>query len=81
MITPNEILDMVSLETGIPVEVIKNPKIRLSQVVNARHRTYQLMYDKCFMSSTKSAIIIFLALGVLKPLYYCFHNSNITLSK
>ena len=56
MISPNEILEMVSLQCNIPVEVIKNPNIRLKHVLSARHKAFKMLYDKCYMSAKRIGV-------------------------
>ena len=56
MICPNDIINSISLETGIPVEVIKNPKIRLKHVLSARHKAFKMLYEKCYMSAKRIGV-------------------------
>jgi chromosomal replication initiation ATPase DnaA len=56
MITPSEILNSVSLETGIPISIIlAGNKNKLRNVVTARHKVFRMLYQQCYMSSTKIA--------------------------
>jgi hypothetical protein len=66
MISPDEVLEMVSLETGIPIEVIKNPKIRLKHVLSARHKAFKELYARCFLSANKISKIFEMDTGTIR---------------
>jgi hypothetical protein len=66
MITPSEILNSVSLETGIPISIIMDSSYRIPAVVNARYKCYKLLNQKLYMSANKISKIMKLDTGTIR---------------
>jgi chromosomal replication initiation ATPase DnaA len=66
MISPNDIINTVSLETGIPIEVIMDSSYRIPSVVNARYKCYKLLNKKLYMSANKISKIMKLDVGTIR---------------
>jgi chromosomal replication initiation ATPase DnaA len=55
MITPDDIVLIVSKESQVPVEVLKDVTNRMPVVYSARAKAMHMMRERCYMSQSRIA--------------------------